>query len=169
VEAVYIMEQALSKNTILDGHGRRVARAGVLLFAISLVNGFLIHSLPLTRLALSAHLVGLIGSTFLIGLSAWWPRLHQSLPASRLLAILSVYGFVGGWLVYVSAATFAAGGMFPLLSGGTHGGAAAEALIGGAILTVAIALFLMSAMIWRGLGAPQDRDDRPAVSEERRL
>ena len=49
---------------------RLLLGAGVILLTVSLVNGFLIESMPLVRLALSAHLVGLMASAFLIGLGA---------------------------------------------------------------------------------------------------
>jgi hypothetical protein len=129
----------------------------VLLFAISLLNGFLIHALPLPRLALSAHLVALIGSSFLIGLGASWPRLQYSARASRLAAFLAVYGFCGAWVVYFSSAALAAGGQFTLASGNVRGPWVVESAISVGLMTVAVALIALCGMTWRALGRPHVR------------
>jgi hypothetical protein len=78
---------------------RLLLGAGVILLAISQVNGFLIETLPLVRLALSAHLVGLMGSGFLIGLGASWPALELPQRTSRIAALAAVYGFCSGRLL----------------------------------------------------------------------
>ena len=57
-------EAASCPGEDLEQMGRMLARAGVLLFLASLVNGVLIQALALPRLALSAHLFGLIGASF---------------------------------------------------------------------------------------------------------
>src|SRR5215216_2780167 len=128
-------------NGYSDKYSRVIVVAGVLLFLASLVNGFLIHLLPLQRLALSAHLLGLIASSLLIGLGSFWPRLHLSQRLSRLGAILVIYGFWAGWIVYFSAAALGAGGMFPILAGGKRASPMIELSITFGMLTVALALF----------------------------
>lgn len=130
---------------------RRLAGAGITLLAIALVNGFLIDALPLSRLALSAHLVGLLGACFLLALSACWPGLTLSSRASRLGAFAAIYGFAGGWLVYFSAALTGAGGSFPMASGNTRGSPVVEGALNLGLLTVAIALFALCSIVLHGL------------------
>lgn len=125
--------------------------AGVVLLAISLINGFLIGSLPLVRLALSAHLVGLIGSAFLIGLSASWPLLALTARASRIGSRSAVYGFCVGWVVYFIGAATGAGGMFPMASGNTRGSLVLEGALSIVLLSVAIALFALCAIVLKGV------------------
>ncbi len=130
---------------------RLLLGAGVILLAISLVSGFLIEMMPLVRLALSAHLVGLMGSAFLIGLGASWPALALTRRTSRVAALAAVYGFCGGWFVYFIAAATATGGMFPIASGHTRGSLFLERVMSGALLTVALALFALCGIVLKRL------------------
>lgn len=125
--------------------------AGMLLFSVSLVNGFLIESLPIPRLGLSAHLVALIGSSFLVALGAYWPMLELTRRVSRLGVLLSIAGFWGGWTVYFSAAAIGAGGNFPMASAGTSGSPMAESAVRLGLLVVLLALASLIVIVMRGL------------------
>lgn len=48
------------------GQGHRLIQVGVSLFLTALLIGLVIHELALPRLALSAHLLGIMQGTFLI-------------------------------------------------------------------------------------------------------
>lgn len=130
---------------------RLLVGAGVILLAISGVNGFLIETLPLVRLARSAHLVGLMGSGFLIGLGASWPALELPQRTSRIAALAAVYGFCSGWFVYFLAAATGTGGMFPIASSNTRGSAVLEGVISAALLTVALAPFALCGIVLKHL------------------
>jgi hypothetical protein len=138
-------------RSLKDADARLLAGAGVILLAASLINGFLIAAMPLQRLGLSAHLMGLMGSIALIGLSAGWSVLGLSRPISRVAAIAAVYGFCGGWFVYFFAAATGTGGMFPIASGQTRGDSLLEAITTGGLLSVAMALFTWCGIALRGL------------------
>ena len=45
--------------------GHRLIQVGVSLFLIALLTGLVVHRMPLPRLALSAHLLGIMQGTFL--------------------------------------------------------------------------------------------------------
>jgi hydroxylaminobenzene mutase len=128
---------------------RHLARAGALLFVTSLLNGFVIQAIRLPRLALSAHLVGLLGAAFLFALAGLWPHLGFGPRGSRVGVALAIYGFVMGWLVYLMAAVTGAAGLFPMAGAGARGTPLAEAMMSAMLLTVAVALFALSAMVWR--------------------
>jgi hydroxylaminobenzene mutase len=128
---------------------RHLARAGALLFVASLLNGFVIQSIQLPRLALSAHLVGLFGAAFLFALAGLWPHLGFGLRGSRVGVALAVYGTVTGWLVYLTAAVTGTAGLFPMAGAGARGTPVVEAMMSATLLTVAVALFALSAMVWR--------------------
>lgn len=128
---------------------RHLARAGALLFVASLLNGFAIQAIRLPRLALSAHLVGLFGAAFLFALAELWPHLDFSLRSSRVGAALAIYGFVTGWLVYLTAAVTGAAGLFPMAGAGARGTPLVEAMMSAALLTVAVALLALAATLWR--------------------
>jgi hydroxylaminobenzene mutase len=135
---------------ILDAS--RLVTAAACLFGASLLNGFAIEATRLPRLALSAHLVGLIGSALLVGLGGIWPRLAFPSLVSRVAAALAIYGFVAGWLLYLTAAVTGAAGLFPLAGGGARGSALVEGLMSTAFLTVALALFALVGLIVRHAG-----------------
>ena len=128
---------------------RHLARAGALLFVASLLNGFVIQAIRLPRLALSAHLVGLFGAAFLFALAGLWPHLGFGQRGSRVGVALAIYGFVAGWLVYLTAAVTGTAGLFPMAGDGARGTPLVEAMMSAALLTVAIALLALAAILWR--------------------
>lgn len=130
---------------------RWLVAAGIVLFVVGLSNGFVIHSSPLPRLSLSAHLVALMGAGFLLALGALWPRLNLSRRLSRAGSVLAVYGFAFGWMIYYAAAELRAGGMFPLMSGTVRAAPALEQAISLALLTVALALIGLCGIVLAGL------------------
>lgn len=142
---------------------RLLMRAGIILLAMSLLNGFLIGVMPLVALALSAHLVGLMGSAFLIGLGACWPALALRALTSKIGALAAVYGFCGGWLVYLIAAATGTAGMFPIASGAPPGSPFPERVMSGALLTVALALFTVCGIVLQGLREPAARFRMPGT------
>ena len=101
----------------------------------------------MVRLALSAHLVGLLGSAFLIGLGGNWPALGLARRTSRFAAVAAVYGFCAGWLVYFLAAATSTGGMFPIASSNTRGSPLLELVMSSALLTIALALFTVCGIV----------------------
>ena len=128
---------------------RRLVRAGALLFGASLLNGFLIQATRLPRLALSAHLVGLFGAAFLFALAGLWPHLAFGLRSSRVGVALAIYGFIVGWLLYLTAAMTGVAGLFRMAGAGARGTPLVEATMSAAFLTVAVALFTLVVMVWR--------------------
>lgn len=129
--------------------GYLLVRAGALLFGASLLNGFVIEAARLPRLALSAHLVGLFGAAFLFALAGVWPHLAFGPRASRIGIALAIYGFFVGWVLYLTAAVTGAAGLFPMAGAGTRGTPFAETMMSTALLTVALALFGLAALLWR--------------------
>jgi len=138
---------------------RLLIAGSAVLFIVSLLNGFAIHSMRIERLGLSAHLLGLMASTLLLALGGIWDRLNLSRRLAMIGAALALYGFIGGWAVYFFAAASGAGAMFPLLSGGVTGSAAVEAVVTVGMLTMAIALFGLGGVVLRGaLHRPSPRE-----------
>jgi hypothetical protein len=134
-----------------DEHSRILLRAAMILFIVSLLNGFLIHALRLEHLAMAAHTLGLMASAVLLGLGCLWPRLNLSRRLSSIGTMSAVYGFCAGWLTYFMAAAIGAGGMFPLLSGGARGKPAYETVIMVGSMTMAVALFAFAIIVLIGL------------------
>lgn len=141
------MSAELPSYTKADG--ALLIRAGACLLGFSLLNGFAIEAIHLPRLALSAHLVGLMGAVFLVGLGAAWPQLSFGPRSSRVACLLAIYGFAAGWLIYLAAAITGAAGLFPMAGGGARGSEPIEMLMSVALLTVALALFALVILVFR--------------------
>ena len=136
---------------MLSQHARILGRTGIVLFAVSLVNGFLIHAVSLQRQALSAHLVGLIGAAFLIALGSLWKDLVLPNFMSRAATFLAVYGFGAGWLVNFVAALTGRFGVFPISTAAAGGHSIGDIVISAGLLSVAMCLLALAAIVFRGL------------------
>jgi hypothetical protein len=140
-------------------HGRLLGLVGISLFALSLLNGFLVHLVGdrSGRQMLSAHLIGLIGSAFLIGLSSIWPRLALPSRTSAIATLLAAYGFVAGWLLNLLAALTGVYGIFPISAQAPGGHSYADLAMSAALLSVAVCLLTLSALVFRGLRRADDQ------------
>ncbi len=136
-----------------NNHGRLLGLVGISLFGASLINGFLVHLVEprSTRKMLSAHLIGLIGSAFLIALSSLWPRLTLSPRASAAAMLLAAYGFVAGWFFNLLAGLSGVYGVFPVSAQAPGGHSYGDLAMSAALLSVAICLLVHSALVFRGL------------------
>jgi len=112
---------------------------------------------------LSAHVSGLIGSSFLIALGVIWPLLHVSSRTSAAGALLAVYGFFGGWLVLFVAA------VSPLGSPAAHaaGRTWVEQTLRLGNLTVVLALFGLCAIVLRGVRTRSSQNPSAAEPDRR--
>jgi (hydroxyamino)benzene mutase len=90
--------------------GQRVVRAGALLLLLSVLLGFIIPRFTLPRLAVSAHLVGLLQGLLLLTTGQLWGRLRLSQSLSGAANALGIGGAYGAWASNVLAAAWGAGG-----------------------------------------------------------
>lgn len=106
------------------GYGKMVeinhelALAGIVLFLLGLLNGFVIPLGRSPRLGLSAHLTGVQSGTFLIAMAVVWP--HIVIPGSLgpfMSAALSVSLYLL-WLALCLAGLLGAGRGLPIAGGG---------------------------------------------------
>jgi hydroxylaminobenzene mutase len=74
---------------------RRLCQSGLLLFFLGLPLGFVIHSLPDPRVALSAHLNAVQSGTALMVLGLLWSRIRLSAPLATAAAIALPLSFWG--------------------------------------------------------------------------
>jgi (hydroxyamino)benzene mutase len=123
--------------------GHRLIQVGLSLFLIALLTGLVVHKLPLPRLALSAHLLGIMQGTFLAVVGLLWPRLTLGRFSSKITFVLVVYGCLAAWLANLLGAMWAAGGaMVPFAAGDARGSTLQEVLIRVGLRTAAVSLIL---------------------------
>lgn len=92
--------------------------AGLILFLLGLLNGFVIPVSRSPRLGLSAHLTGVQSGTFLIALGLFWPQLHLAPAWSAILAHATWISLYAVWLSLLLAGLFGAGRGLPIAGQG---------------------------------------------------
>lgn len=132
--------------------GHRLIQVGVSLFLIALLTGLVVHRMPLPRLALSAHLLGIMQGSFLAIVGLLWPRLKLGKMSSRVTFLLIVYGCLAAWFANLLGAIWAAGGsMVPFAAGDARGTALQEGIITVGLRTAAVSLILALLFLLWGL------------------
>src|SRR5687768_13081990 len=99
----------MNTTELATRQGHRLLQVGMLLFLLALLIGVVLPSFAVPRLALSAHLLGLMQGLFLAVVGLFWPRLELPPAASRAAFWLAVYGCVAPLTANVLAAIWRAG------------------------------------------------------------
>lgn len=100
---------------------RRMIWHGVFLFLIGLVTGTQERRFKNMRMALAAHLEGVMNGTFLIALGAVWRHVDLPPRAEQLARWTALYGTYGNWLFTTIGAALGTAAANPLISEGHHG------------------------------------------------
>ena len=146
----------------MTAEARLVAQSAAVLFALSLVNGFLVHLLPLREQLLEAHLIGLLGSLFMLVFACLWSQLNLTNGMSKAGTFCIVYGFGMGWLVNFIAAISGIFGVFPVSVSANQQRSPGDILISVGLLSVVLALFALCAILSVGLRRANQRKRIPA-------
>lgn len=142
----------MTSDDVLPRHGHRLIQAGVILFLVALFVGLAVPRFAVPRLALSAHLLGIMQGTFVVAAGLVWPRLRLSRGQSRAAGGLLVYGCVAAWTANLAGALFRAGNsMLPIAAGAAHGNAVQEGAIRVLLVSAALSLIVSTVMILWGL------------------
>ena len=130
--------------------GHRLIQVGLVLFLLALLTGLAVHKMPLPRLALSTHLLGLMQGSFLAILGLLWPRLQLGRTLSKITFLLIVYGCLAAWFANLMGAIWNAGGsMVPFAAGVARGTALQEGLITVGLRSAAASLiFGLLFLLW---------------------
>jgi hydroxylaminobenzene mutase len=144
----------MDSSVSLQRQGHRLLQLGILQFLLALILGIFVPAFAVPRLALSAHLLGIMQGLFLMVTGVIWPRLKLSRTTSRVTFGLSLYGCFVAWLTNVVAATLGAGHLLlPMAAGPARGTELQEQLIAMSLRTTAVALIAASGLILWGLRA----------------
>jgi (hydroxyamino)benzene mutase len=130
----------------------QLALAGIILFLLGLLNGFIIPLGRSPRLGLSAHLTAVQSGTFLIAMAVLWPHIGLPSGARDIVASglwISLYML---WLSLCLAGLLGAGRGLPIAGGGIETTPLRQMLVstllgigvvGSTIATAFIALFII--------------------------
>lgn len=117
---------------------------GLSLFLIGLLVGLFIQNMTNPRMALSAHLEGVMNGMFLVILGLIWTRLALSIIVFRVTFWLVIYGTFANLTAVIFAALTGFGKMMPI-AGGQEGTGIIESLI--ALLLVSLALCMVAVCV----------------------
>lgn len=144
----------------MRGQNRQLMWHGMLLFLLGLITGLLEQRFTNVRMALSAHLEGVMNGIFLLALGAAWNEVRLSHPVKVTAYWTALYGTYANWLVTSIAAAFGTAADSPITSAGHSGQPWQESFVAMGFLTVAIAIIATSVLVLWGLrGKVQEASD----------
>lgn len=136
----------------ISRQGHRLLQIGVTLLLLSALLGLAVPQFAVPRLALSAHLVGILQGLLLLALGLVWPRLRLGPAQSRIAFWLVVYQSIAAPLSNLLAGAWGAGNsIIPMAAGAAHGTAAQEAVINAGLRSAGAALIVGLVLILWGL------------------
>ncbi|MGM0621251.1 MAG: hydrogenase [Bacteroidota bacterium] len=138
---------------------------GFLLFLLGLITGLIVPAFASPRLAVSSHIEGVLNGIFLVVLGLVWHKLALSGKALKITYWLALYGTFANWFGILVAAVFNAGKMLGVVAGGQEGPPLAEAVVAFFLVTLSIAMVIISVMVLTGL-KKGSKYDNPAGGSE---
>jgi hydroxylaminobenzene mutase len=137
----------------MQSENRRLMWHGMCLFLIGLLTGFVTQRFTNMRMALAAHLEGVMNGTFLVAVGAVWGEVRLSDRARATAYWAMLYGTYGNWLVTTLAAAFGTAALSPLTGAGHSGQPWQELLVTVGFMSVGIAIVASSVLVLWGLRA----------------
>ena len=127
-------------------------QVGIALFLVSALLGLAVPQFAAPRVALSAHLVGILQGMFLVVVGLLWPKLTFPPIQSRLAFALLIYQAIAAPLSNLLAAVWGAGNsIIPIAASTAHGSAAQEAIVNVGLRSAAAALIISLVFVLWGL------------------
>jgi hydroxylaminobenzene mutase len=124
---------------------------GIFLFLIGLLTGLNERRFTNMRMALSAHLEGVMNGTFLIALGAIWGHVELPPRVEQVARWSALYGTYGNWLFTTLGAAVGTAAANPILSQGHHGKACQERVAAAGFRSVAYSILTAVVLILWGL------------------
>jgi hydroxylaminobenzene mutase len=134
---------------------RRLMWHGMFLFLLGLVTGQQERRFTNLRMALSAHLQGVLNGTFLIALGAIWNHVELPPRAEGVARLSALYGTYGNRLFTTLGAAMGTAAANPILSQGHHGQLWQEKAAGWGFRSIAYSILVAVVLILWGLGRRQ--------------
>ncbi|HXX30125.1 MAG TPA: hypothetical protein VEJ89_05355 [Myxococcaceae bacterium] len=119
---------------------RRLLRAGLLLFLLGLISGFLVPAMLNPRAGLAAHLEGVMNGTFLVVVGLAWPELRLSERAGRVVCALLLFGTYANWVATTVSAVLGTSKGTPIAGAGFRAAPVAETLVFATLVLVGLSM-----------------------------
>lgn len=121
-------------------HPRWLLFLGMLLFFVGLATGFGVPAFTNPRMALSAHLEGVMNGMFFILIGAVWGRLKLAARGRAWAFWLLLYGGFANWIACALAAIWGTAAMTPIASGEFRAASWQEGIVGFLFASVGVTM-----------------------------
>lgn len=132
---------------------RRLMWHGMFLFLLGLITGFLEPRFANTRMALAAHLEGVMNGILLLALGAVWGYVVLGGAAKRVAYWAALYGAYVNWAFTTLAAAFGTAALSPITAAGHSGKPWQETFVTAGFMSVGIVITGCSLLLLWGLRA----------------
>lgn len=137
------------QNSATTKQANNLIFLGLILFLLGLAIGLFVQNMANPRMALSAHLEGVMNGMFLMILGLIWNRLMISATLLKVTFWLVVYGTFANLAAVVIAAITGFGGMMPI-AGGQAGTGIAEGLISFFLISLSLCMIAVCFLVLIG-------------------
>ena len=128
---------------------QRLVIAGVLLFLVGLLTGFVIPLMENPRVGLSSHLEGVLNGVFLLALAAVWRRIGLHGYRHHAALWLAIFAAFANWLATFLAGIWGTGAMMPIAASGHTSTAIHETIVSVLLMSLSLAMVAACAlMLW---------------------
>ena len=124
---------------------RLLIRAGFILFTLALLTGFAIPAFLNHRMAVSAHLTGILNALVLIALGLSWGLLVMGRVQARLTRGVFLFGAYGSWGTSCLAAAWGTSRLTPLSGAGYSAAAWKENVV--QVLQVSLTMAILAGAV----------------------
>ena len=130
---------------------RRLLFHGMALFLIGLFTGLAEPHFTNVRMALAAHLEGVMNGIFLLAVGAVWREVRLPSPASAAAFALLLFGSWGNWAVVTTAAILGTGALSPITAAGRAAAPWQEMLVTAGFVVIGLAVIAAAVLLLWGL------------------
>ncbi|PDT78118.1 hydrogenase [Bradyrhizobium sp. C9] len=130
---------------------RRLLFHGMALFLIGLLTGLIEQHFSNVRMALAAHLEGVMNGTFLLAVGAIWSEVRLPPRASAIAYWALLCGTYGNWAVATLAAVLGTGALSPVTAAGRVAAPWQETLVTAGFVSIGLAIIAASILLLWGL------------------
>jgi (hydroxyamino)benzene mutase len=138
------------KGAAMD-YRRRLLFNGMALFLIGLFTGLAEQHFANVRMAIAAHLEGVMNGTFLLAVGAIWSEVKLS-PRASTVAYWSLFGGTyGNWAVTTLAAILGTAALSPITGSGRSAPQWQESLVSAGFIAIGVAIISGAVLLLWGL------------------
>lgn len=130
---------------------RRLLFHGMALFLIGLLTGLVEQHFANVRMALAAHLEGVMNGTFLLAVGAIWTEVRLPSRGSAVAYWALLFGTYGNWAVTTLAAILGTGALSPITAPGRAAAQWQETLVTTGFVAIGLAIIAASVLLLWGL------------------